>query len=1090
MLDWRPYVTISSNLYKTIMKIALIAVLQLFAISVFAQTNTYQSIVVDTDNLPVPFVTVHQVATNNYTTTSDDGTFRLETTTDTFVIHISSIGYKSQTINITSGNFPQKILLETDTEQLNEIVVTALGIEREKQSLVSAVTTVAPEKLTDVTLTNVVNSLAGQVAGVQITNGSSGVGSSSRIVIRGENSLSGSNQPLFVVDGVPISNEQITSNLVNNGALQEVDFGNGGSEISPDDIASISILKGAGSAALYGARAANGVVVITTKRGKNKKGFGVTTSSSLTVETLLTLPDYQNVYGGGSNGAYSFQNGAGAGVNDGGLSSYGPKLNEGLLINQFDSPSTDINGNPVRAGDVLARTFADGSYTPITATPWVSNPDNVRNFFETGITKQNNIAVNSSGENGSSRLSYSNLRNEGIIPNTDLKRDGISLSVHQILSDKLNVNTFVNYINTRSGNRPNLGYGYENPLYGFNWTGRQANVESLKDYWQAGQTNVQHFDINYNWLTNPYLTVFENTNSFNKNRFLGNASAIYNITNKLDVTVRAGIDTYNDKREFRRAVSTNANPDGSFREDNVYFRELNTDILLSYKDIINDDWKYTVAAGANRFDQDIKYSFTEASQLAIPDIYTLANSKSALVAESNLFTKRINSIYGTGNLSYKNSLYFDFTYRNDWSSTLPENSNSFGYYSAGFSYVVSNMFTMPEAITFLNLRFSAASVGNDTDPYQNNQNFLLNQNYGADFRVTNENVLKNANLKPERLNAFETGLEAWFLDGRLQIDLAGYQNTSVDQIISRPISQASGFGNFNVNGGKVRTRGFEALVSGTIIKNADFQWQSSANFSTSKSIVTELPEGVDQFVTGTANIFSGGGGSNTVFYIARENGRVGDMYGTGFVEVDGQVVHDSNGFPIQDPNLRLLGNYNADFQIGFNNKFSFKNLDFTFLFDWRQGGTIVSRTKALGSTSGVLRETLEGRETGIVGAGVVNVGTADTPQYVANTTVVSAQDYNNTFFDRGNEASALYDASYVKLRQVSIYYNFPDQLVNAIGFNNIKLGLVGSNLLLFTENPHFDPELNALQEQSITYGVEDFSYPSTRSFGISLKTEF
>ena len=214
------------------------------------------------------------------------------------------------------------------------------------------------------------------------------------------------------------------------------------------------------------------------------------------------------------------------------------------------------------------------------------------------------------------------------------------------------------------------------------------------------------------------------------------------------------------------------------------------------------------------------------------------------------------------------------------------------------------------------------------------------------------------------------------------------------------------------------------------------------------------------------------------------------MYGTGFVEVDGQVVHDSNGFPIQDPNLRLLGNYNADFQIGFNNKFSFKNLDFTFLFDWRQGGTIVSRTKALGSTSGVLKETLEGRETGIVGAGVVNVGTADTPQYVANTTVVSAQDYNNTFFDRGNEASALYDASYVKLRQVSIYYNFPDQLVSAIGFNNIKLGLVGSNLLLFTENPHFDPELNALQEQSITYGVEDFSYPSTRSFGISLKTEF
>lgn len=1072
------------------MKTALITALQLFAISLFAQTNTFKGIVVDAEKQPVPYASINEVNSNNYTTTANDGSFSLETSSTNFVIRITSIGYKSQDIVINNGNFPQKIVLETDTEQLNEIVVTALGIKREKQSLVSAVTTIGPEKLTEVTLTNVVNSLAGQVAGVQITNGSSGVGSSSRIVIRGENSLSGSNQPLFVVDGVPINNEQITSNLINNGALQEVDYGNGGSEISPDDIASISILKGAGSAALYGARAANGVVVITTKKGKKQKGFGVSTSSTLTVETLLTLPEYQNVYGGGSNGQYSFQNGAGAGVRDGGLSSYGPRLDQGFLINQFDSPSVDINGNPVRAGDVIARTFADGSFTPITATPWVSNPDNVRNFFETGITEQNNVAINSSGENGSMRLSYSSLRNEGIIPNTDLDRDGISISVNQILSDKLNVNSFVNYINTRSGNRPNLGYGFENPLYGFNWTGRQANVESLKDYWQAGQTDIQHFDINYNWLTNPYLTVFENTNSFNKNRFLGNASAIYNVNDRLDVTIRAGLDTFNDKREFRRAKSTNANPEGSFREDNVFFRELNTDILISYKDKINEDWKYTVSGGANRFDQKIKYSFTEASQLAIPAIYTLANSKTALVAESNLFTKRINSIYGTGNLAYKNSLYLDFTYRNDWSSTLPENSNSFGYYSAGFSYVVSNMFQMPKAISFLNLRFSAASVGNDTDPYQNNQNFLLNQNYGANFRVTNENVLKNANFRAERLNALEAGLEAWFLDGRLQVDLAGYQNTSVDQIISRPISQASGFGNFNVNGGKVRTRGFEALVSGTIIKKDKFQWQSSVNFSTANSIITELPEGVDQFITGTANIFSGGGGSNTVFYIARENGRVGDMFGTGFVEVDGQVLHDSNGFPIQDPNLRLLGNYNPDFQLGLNNQFSFKNLDFTFLFDWRQGGTIVSRTKALGSTSGVLKETLEGRETGIIGAGVVNIGTADNPQYAVNTTVVSAQDYNNTFFDRGNEASALYDASYVKLRQLSIYYNFPQAMVSAIGFNKIKLGLVGSNLLLFTENPHFDPELNALQEQNITFGVEDFSYPSTRSFGISLKTEF
>ncbi|WP_289037880.1 SusC/RagA family TonB-linked outer membrane protein [uncultured Zobellia sp.] len=1072
------------------MKTAIIALMQLCAVLAYGQTNSYTAKLIDTDNVPVPYATINELGSNNYVVSDDSGFFTLRTEANTFTVSIASIGYITQEIKVVNGSFPKVITLELSSEQLDEIVVTALGIEREKQSLVSAVTTVKAEQLTEVPLTNMVNSLAGRVAGVQITNGSSGVGSSSRIVIRGENSLGGSNQPLFVVDGVPISNEQITSNLVNDGALQEVDFGNGGADISPDDIASISILKGAGSAALYGARAANGVVVITTKRGRKKKGLGISINSTLTVESLLTLPDYQNEYGGGSNGEYAFQNGTGAGVNDGGISSYGPRLDQGQLIAQFDSPSVDINGNPVRAGDVISRTRPDGSFTDITPTPWVSRPDNVRNFFETGVTYQNNISISSGGEKGSARLSYSNLKNDGIVPNTDLKRNGLAVSVDQNVHEKFKVKAFLNYINTRSGNRPNLGYGYENPLYGFNWTGRNTNVESLKNYWQAGQEGIQHYDFNYLWLTNPYLTVYENTNSFNKNRILGNASATYDITDKLSLSVRAGIDTYDDKREFRRAVSTNQNPLGTYREDDVRFRELNTDVLLSYSDKINDDWKYNVSAGANRFDQDIQYKFSEASQLAIPGIYTLANSRTPLKGDSQKFTKRINSVYASGNLSYKNSLYFDATFRNDWSSTLPSNSNSFGYYSAGLSYVVSNMFTLPEAISYLNLRFSAASVGNDTDPYQNVQNFVFNQNYGSSFRVTNETVLKNANLRPERLNALEAGLEAWFLDGRLQLDVAGYQNTSIDQIISRPISQTSGFSNFNVNGGEVRTRGFEALVSATLVRSEDFGWESSVNYSTYRSEVTKLPDGVDQFVTGTANIFSGGGGSNTVFYIARENGRVGDMYGTGFLEVDGQTAYGANGLPIQDGNLRLLGNYNPDFTVGFNNKFSYKNIDMTILFDWRKGGTIVSRIKALGSTSGVLQETLVGRENGVVGDGVVNVGTADSPQYVPNTTSVPASQFYNNFFDRGNEDSALYSASYVKLRQLGLYYNLPEKVSKSIGFQNIKLGLVGSNLLLFTENPHFDPELNALQEQRIVYGVEDFSYPSTRSFGFSVKTDF
>lgn len=1072
------------------MKIALLAVLQLCFATVYGQSITYSSRIIDSENNPVAFATVQEIGTKNAVQSNENGTFTLKSDNRNAEIQISFVGYETKNIQAINGKIPATIQLSTSDQLLDQVVVTALGIERNRQSLGSSVTKISTKELNEVPLTNLVNSLAGQIAGVQVTNGSSGVGSSSRIVIRGENSLSGSNQPLFVVDGVPISNEQITSNLVNRGALQEVDYGNGGADLNPDDIESITILKGAGSAALYGTRAANGVVVITTKRGKRAKGIGVSFSSSLTLEDILTMPDYQNVYGGGGNGDYSFQNGIGGGVRDGGISSYGPKLDQGQLIKQFDSPSVDVNGNPVRAGDVISRTRPDGTFTEITPTPWISNPNNVRDFFKIGVTSQTSIAVNSATESNNTRISYSNLRNEGMLPNTDLNRDGLALSLDQLLGKKLSIKSYVNYVNTRSKNRPNLGYGYENVMYGFNWTGRNFDTNSLKNYWQAGQVGKQHFDFNYLWLTNPYLTLFENTNSFNKNRVFGNISATYDFSPNLSLTFRNGMDSYDDRRQFRRAVSTNQNPAGSFREDNVRFREINSDVLLSYKNDINNFWKYGVSVGANRFDQTINYAFSEASQLALPNIYTLANSRTPLRSDSQLFSKRINSVYGIGNISYQNMLYLDLTYRNDWSSTLPTNNNSFGYYSAGLSYLVSNMFTMPEKISSLNVRASIASVGNDTNPYQNAQNFLFNQNYGSNFRVTNETVLQNANLRPERLTAVELGLEAGFFKNRLQIDVSAYQNTSVDQIISRPISSASGFQNFNVNGGEVRTRGFEALISGNILKKRDFSWDASVNYTSYRSIVTRLPEGVDQFVTGVANVFSGSGGSNSVFYIAREGGRVGDMYGSGFVQVDGKTLYGSNGLPIQDNTLRVLGNYNPDFSLGFNNRFAYKGLEMKILVDWRQGGTLISRTKALGSTSGVLKETLVGREDGVIGDGVVNVGTPDNPQYVPNTKSVPASTFYNNFFDRGNEASATYDASYVKLRQVALYYTIPASFVKRAKLQSLKIGFVGSNLLVFTENPHVDPELNAFQETNIIYGVDDMSYPSARSYGFSIKTEF
>lgn len=1046
--------------------------------------------VVSENGEAVAFATISDPVNQQAVIADESGRFVFQTEKVDFTLRVSSIGFETTDFEVSGGNIPPSLILKTSKLALQEVVVTALGIGREKQTLSASVSKLVSKEIASLPTSNLVNALSGKVAGIQITNGSSGVGSSSRIVIRGENSLTGSNQALFVIDGMPISNELVGSDLINNGALQEVDFGNGVAELSPEDIEAVTILKGAGAAALYGSRAANGVVLISTKKGRAKKGLGISFNTSATMDKLLTLPQYQNEYGGGNNGTYAFQNGRGGGINDGGLSSYGPRLDQGNLIAQFDSPSVDVNGQAVRAGDVAARLKSDGSYTAITPTPWISRPDNVKNFFETGLSLQNNLSISSSSDQGSLRLSYTNFRNKGILPNTNLKRDGISLGLRQDITPRLHLQAYGNYIYSRSDNRPNLGYGYENVMYGFGWTGRQTDIASMRNYWQAGREGLERFDINYLWLTNPYLTLYENTNAFDKNRVIGNAVVSYDLSDHFQIFLKAGADNYDELRKFKRAVGTNANPYGSYREDKVGFTEMNYNAHLEYKNRWMPGWDYELAAGANRFNQDIGYSYAEASQLALPSIYTLANSRTPLKGNSEIFRKQINSLYGSAHILHKEMLFLDLTMRNDWSSTLPSENNSFAYYSAGLSYILSRHFSLPEQISYLKLRFNSASVGNDTNPYQNAQSFLFNQNYGSDFKVTNEKVLKNAALKPERLNALEGGLEIWMFKDRLQADFSVYQNTSIDQIISRPVSSASGFQNFNVNGGEVRTRGLEVSVSGMLMRRGDFTWNSNLNYTTFRSVVTELPAGVDQFVTGSAKIFSGSGGSNEVFYIARQGGRVGDMYGTGFVEVDGQTLYGSNGLPVQDGKLRLLGNYNPDFIVGWSHLLKYKSFEMSVLADWRQGGTIVSRTKFLGFTAGVLEETLEGRETGIIGEGIVNVGTSENPQYVPNTKVVGASQFYNNYYDRGNEASSLYDASYVKIREISLYYNLPEKWCQKTAFESLRIGLVATNVFLFTENPHFDPELNAMEGRYFTYGVEDISYPSTRNFGFSIKTQF
>jgi len=1072
----------------------LLLTLFVFCSSIYAQDHIIDGTVLDKNTGETLIGATILIENTTQGTYADvEGNFLLKTQKLPVTLIIKYIGYKDKKVVVSSVDKKIEIELEEGdyisppvippipSIKVREVLITALGIERDRKALGYSVQQIESKTLTQVREPNLLNSLAGRVAGVQINNGSSGVGSSTRVVIRGESSLSGNNQALFVVDGVPISNDLI-ANVTENDAtgFQEVDYGNGAGEISADDIKSISVLKGPSATALYGSRAANGVVVIETKDGSNQSGFGISLNSSLTVETPLTMPQYQNVYGQGNGGLFEYEDGLNGGVNDGEIVSFGPTM-DGQLIKQYDSPSTDVNGNPVRGGDVIGRNGNE-----IQATPFIANPNNVRDFFETGMTWINNIALSGGNNNGNIRLSYTNLNNKGILPNTDLKRNSLALSTRYTITPKLKTKLFLNYINSASDNRPAMGYGSENPMYLFTWMGRQVNTESLKDYWQAGQEGLQQYNYNYAWMDNPYLAMYENTNSFGKDRVLGNVSASYDFAKGLSLRIRSGMDFYNDLRESRRAFSTQRFPNGAYREDNVIFREMNTDVLVKYEKR-TDNWGFMLSGGANRMDQSLKYKATVAGQLSVPGVYNFENSRNPLEIIQYNERKRINSLYALGQIDFRNQIFLDLTVRNDWSSTLPTGNNSYAYYSASLSAVLSDIWSFAWPVRFWKVRLSGASVGNDTDPYSLNNTFLFGQPYGLTPTVAGSAILQNNQLRPERINSFEVGtdLNLKFYNGAIWLDLTYYNNLSKDQIVSLPASAPSGYTFRVINGGKIRSSGVEAMLQYSPIRDKrDFGWHINLNFSLNRSTVTELPSEIDQYVTGFARVY--GRSDRSVFFIVNPDGRMGDMYGTGLEQVDGQNVFDANGNPVKDPNLRLLGNYNPDFIMGIGNTFKYKDLQLGLLFDWRKGGVIVSRTLAIASTSGVLESSLEGREDGVVGAGVTNTGTTAEPNYVTNTTPISAQDYYGQFYDRDNEANAIYDASYVKLREIRLGYTIPQKKARKIGFKAIAISFIARNVALWTENPHFDPELNAMQGTRFAQGVEDMSYPSTRSFGIGL----
>ena len=1061
---------------------------------IYAQT-TVRGSVKDDQGLPLPGANVLVQGTDRGTTTNMDGNFVLETMAGDEALVFSFVGFTPQILPL-DGRASYAVVLASG-ELIDEVVVTALGVRRSEKSLGYAIQKVDGKSVSEVPAVNVVNGLNGKLAGVNIQGSSAGPTASANITIRGENSLSGDNQALFVVNGMPITNGLFSPGDGLNGSTT-IDFGNAAQIINPDDIAEVSVLKGPAAAALYGTRAANGVILITTKTGKGKEGWGVNVNTTTTVSDILKLPDYQQEYGVGGNGKYSYNSGSiyTGDYYDAFGENWGPRL-DGTPIRQWNS-----NGE---------------------AVPFVSGGDNVRDFFQPGVTSRNHVAITNQSEGSDFRMAYTNLASRGIVPNTDLGRQTISMSTGQELGEKLRVRSNINYVRSESDNVPNAGYDESSSImYNWIWFPRNTPIADLENYWKPGLENVQQANVEELWTNNPWFLVNENTNSFEANRLFGNALVEWDWSDKLSLRFRQGFDISNDHREFRRAMSTKSVLLGSYREDELSFQESNSEILLSYDGVDYDkDFNSSFKVGGNIMRQSSNTLRANAPQLLIPGIYNLGNSRTGVITDQFEYQKGINSVFGLANFSYKNYLYLDVTGRNDWSSTLPTDNNSYFYPSASLSVIVSDMVDLDpnSSLSFAKVRAAYAQVGGDTDPYRI-RNIYAYDNAWGEYPVAGESAqLNNAQLRPERTNSLEFGLDLRFLEGRVGVDVAWYNLVSTDQIVNLPLASTSGYTSRIVNSGEIQNRGVELVLNATPVENDNLVWTSTLNVTHNRSTVLSLPDEISTYQM-VADIYPNDGGQDLSLE-AQEGMALGQLVGLGFQrDEDGNIIHE-NGLPLLTDEKVSAGTYQPDALIGWNNQVRMGRFVASALLSAQIGGKIYSRTHALTATGGAITNnddplldlsTLEGRETydvsygedgvpvytavdpnswGVIGPGVMY---DDAGNLVANTESAATRDYFYAYygngFSRDNIEAATYDATYLKLRELRFGYALPQSFADKLGASSATVSLVGRNLWLWSKVPSIDPETYSIRGGAFVPGFESTSLPSTRTIGFSLQANF
>jgi TonB-linked SusC/RagA family outer membrane protein len=1024
--------------------------------AVAQQGGTVQGTVVDaTTGRGLAGVQIAVTGTNVRGGTNAEGEYRLSgVPAGTRTITATRVGYTTgtQTVTVAAGGAATaNFRLATSAVELEGLVVTALGITRQERSIGTAVQQVTAEELTTAREVNIVNALSGKVSGVTVTNAGP-QGGSSRIVIRGASSIAGNNQPLFIVDGIPIDNSAPRL-----GGFGGVDYGNAAQDINPNDIASISVLKGPNAAALYGSRAANGAIVITTKSGKGSGDLGITASQNVTFENPLRLPNYQNEFGQGSGGKFDYVDGNYGGVNDGTDESWGPRL-DGRMIRQFFS-----NGEPA---------------------PWVASPNNVRDFFETGRTLNTNVSLATSSDKANVRLSLSRMDQDGMYPGFGLERTTIALNGGSNLTNRLSASAAVQYIASDGNNRPGVGYDGDNPMLQFVWFGRQVDVARLREMYFANPNQMSNW--NYSYHSNPYWIALANSNFDSRDRIIGNVSGTFKVTDWLSATGRSGTDWYEDSRKRTYAAGTigldYVGDNGAFVDNQQFFQETNTEFLLSANPELSSDWSVNANVGGNRRDYTRRFNNTFVRNLSAPGVFSLSNAADPPVVTDYRENKQVNSLFGQAQLGFRDFLFLEATGRNDWSSTLPDDNNSYFYPSVSASFIFTDALSsmVPSAMSFGKLRASWARVGNDADPYQLTSVYTPDQPFNGVPRFAVNNVIPNAGLKPENTESWEIGTEMRFLNDRLTLDGTYYNSATTNQILAVDISPTTGFTRKVLNAGEVSNKGVELLASAIPIRlNNGFEWEITGNFAKNNSEVTELFGDVQSIVLG--NYWS-------LTVEARKGEPYGALYGFGYQrDPNGNIiVSGTTGRPLRSTDKRVLGNYNPDWVGGLNNRFSFGGLDFSFLIDTKQGGELFSVTNMFGRYAGILAETVEGRGydgvDSLLVQGVVRKVSGSDTTYVPNTTKTTAERYNHGLY--GLHEAHVFDASFVKLREVKLGYNLPTSLTQRVRVSGVNVSLVGRNLWLKTNTPHIDPE--TAFDASNAQGLEFGQFPSARSVGFNV----